>query len=92
MEKEKKRKLSEKEKKRKYLDAFGTNLTQKAREGKIDKLIGREKELESKSEQIRNIFNNYHLLDEIDLHEVILNSVSIDNTDLDLESEIKKIK
>ncbi|MBR6253361.1 MAG: ATP-dependent Clp protease ATP-binding subunit [Clostridia bacterium] len=35
-----------KEKKKKYLDAFGTNLTQKAKEGKIDKLIGREKELE----------------------------------------------
>ncbi len=35
-----------KEKKRKYLDAFGTNLTTKAKEGKIDKLIGREKELE----------------------------------------------
>ena len=35
-----------KEKKRKYLDAFGTNLTLKAKEGKIDRLIGREKELE----------------------------------------------
>ncbi|MBR3280546.1 MAG: ATP-dependent Clp protease ATP-binding subunit [Clostridia bacterium] len=35
-----------KDKKKKYLDTFGTNLTKKAREGKIDKLIGREKELE----------------------------------------------
>jgi len=34
------------EKKKKYLDAFGTNLTQKAKEGKIDKLIGRDVELE----------------------------------------------
>ena len=33
-------------KKKKYLDAFGTNLTAKAKEGKIDKLIGRETELE----------------------------------------------
>jgi ATP-dependent Clp protease ATP-binding subunit ClpE len=39
-------KKKDKEKKKKYLDAFGTNLTQRAREGKIDKLIGREKELE----------------------------------------------
>ncbi len=36
----------EKSKKKKYLDAFGTNLTQKATEGKIDKLIGRTAELE----------------------------------------------
>ena len=35
-----------KEKKKKYLDAFGTNLTSKAKEGKIDRLIGRETELE----------------------------------------------
>ena len=36
----------DKTKKKKYLDAFGTNLTLKAKEGKIDKLIGREVELE----------------------------------------------
>ncbi len=35
-----------KSKKKKYLDAFGTNLTLKAKEGKIDKLIGRTEELE----------------------------------------------
>ncbi len=35
-----------KEKKKKYLDTYGTNLTRKAKEGKIDKLIGREQELE----------------------------------------------
>lgn len=29
-----------------FLDQFGSNLTQKAREGKIDRIIGREKELE----------------------------------------------
>ena len=34
-----------KEKKKKFLDSFGTNLTQKAREGKLDKIIGREKEI-----------------------------------------------
>ena len=33
-------------KKLKYLDSFGTNLTRLAREGKLDKVIGREKELE----------------------------------------------
>ena len=39
-------KKTNKEKKRKTLEAFGTNLTQKAREGKIDKLIGRDAEIE----------------------------------------------
>ena len=34
-----------KEKKKKFLDSFGTNLTQKAKEGKLDKIIGREKEI-----------------------------------------------
>ena len=33
-------------KKRKTLEAFGTNLTTRARDGKIDKLIGRETEIE----------------------------------------------
>ena len=33
------------DKRRKFLDQFGTNLTMKAREGKIDRIIGREKEL-----------------------------------------------
>ena len=32
-------------KKRKFLNSFGTNLTEKARNGKIDKVIGREKEI-----------------------------------------------
>ena len=32
-------------KKRKFLDTFGTNLTYKARNGKIDKVIGRDKEI-----------------------------------------------
>ena len=35
-----------KDKKRKTLDAFGINLTAKARDGKIDKLIGRDTEIE----------------------------------------------
>ena len=34
-----------KEKKKKFLDSFGTNLTQKAKDGKLDKIIGREKEI-----------------------------------------------
>ncbi|MBO5141655.1 MAG: ATP-dependent Clp protease ATP-binding subunit [Clostridia bacterium] len=34
------------DKKKKYLDAYGTNLTKKAKEGNIDKLIGREQELD----------------------------------------------
>jgi ATP-dependent Clp protease ATP-binding subunit ClpE len=34
------------EPKLRFLDQFGTNLTLKAREGKIDRIIGREKELE----------------------------------------------
>lgn len=33
-------------KKKKFLEQYGTNLTQLAREGKIDRLIGREKEIE----------------------------------------------
>ncbi len=37
---------NKKEKKRKFLDAYGTNLTQKAREGKIDCLVGRDVEIE----------------------------------------------
>ena len=34
-----------KKKKRRYLDQFCTNLTQRAKEGNLDKIIGREKEL-----------------------------------------------
>ena len=34
------------DKKKKYLDAYGINLTKKAQEGKLDKLIGREQELD----------------------------------------------
>ena len=42
----KKNNNGKKETKHKFLDQFGTNLTQKARLGKIDRIIGREKELE----------------------------------------------
>ncbi len=35
-----------KNKKKKYLDTFGENLTEKARQGKIDKVIGRDVELQ----------------------------------------------
>ena len=34
------------EKKKKLLDTYGTNLTQKARTGQVDKVIGREREIE----------------------------------------------
>ncbi len=43
---EKKTTKNKKDKKRKFLDTFGTNLTQKAREGKIDRLIGRDMEID----------------------------------------------
>ncbi len=36
----------EKDKKSKYLDNYSINLTQRAREGKLDRLVGREKEIE----------------------------------------------
>ncbi len=39
-------KNTRKETKHKFLDQFGTNLTQKARLGKVDRIIGRDKELE----------------------------------------------
>lgn len=39
-------KKSKKKKKAKYLDTFGENLTQKARENKLDKVIGRNRELQ----------------------------------------------
>lgn len=35
-----------KEKKKRLLDSFGTNLTKKAREGLVDKVIGRDREIE----------------------------------------------
>ena len=41
-----KEKRKKKNKKTKYLDTFGENLTEKAKNGKLDKVIGREKELQ----------------------------------------------
>ncbi len=35
-----------KEKKKRFLDAFGTNLTEKAKQGKLDKVVGRNKEIQ----------------------------------------------
>ena len=35
-----------KEKKKRFLDSFGTNLTEKAKQGKIDRVIGRNKEIQ----------------------------------------------
>ncbi len=40
-----KRRAKKKDKKRKFLDQFGTNLTDKARNGELDRLIGRDEEL-----------------------------------------------
>lgn len=37
---------SQKKRKRKHLDAYCTDLTQKARDGKLDRIVGREKELD----------------------------------------------
>ena len=39
-------KSKDKKKRKKYLDTFGENLTEKARQGKIDKVIGRDVELQ----------------------------------------------
>ena len=35
-----------KEKKKRFLDSFGTNLTEQAKQGKLDKVIGRNKEIQ----------------------------------------------
>ncbi len=35
-----------KEKKKRFLDSFGTNLTEKAKQGKLDRVIGRNKEIQ----------------------------------------------
>ncbi|MBE6759653.1 MAG: ATP-dependent Clp protease ATP-binding subunit [Ruminococcaceae bacterium] len=43
---EKKGRKGRKEKKYKYLDTYCSNLTRKAREGKIDRIIGRDREIE----------------------------------------------
>ena len=58
-------KKTNKEKKRKTIEAFGTNLTQKAREGKIDKLIGRDAEIERMTQILnRRTKNNPVLIGE----------------------------
>ena len=58
-------KETNKEKKRKTLEAFGTNLTKKAREGKIDKLIGRDAEIERMTQILnRRTKNNPVLIGE----------------------------
>lgn len=49
-------------------------------------------QLYEKIEHIEKIFSNYHLMDDIDLKEIILNSVRVDNKDLDLEEEIRKYR
>ncbi len=45
-EKKEKKKKNKDQKKRKFLETFCTNLTGKAKDGKIDRIIGRDKEIE----------------------------------------------
>ena len=45
-QKDTKENTKSKNKKKKYLDTYGENLTKKAKEGKIDKVIGRKRELD----------------------------------------------
>ena len=61
----KKKKKSKNAKKRKYLNLYCTDLTERAREGKLDNIIGREKEI-SRTEQIlcRRTKNNPCLIGE----------------------------
>ncbi len=63
--KDKKSKKSKNNKKRKYLNLYCTDLTERAREGKLDNIIGREKEI-SRTEQIlcRRTKNNPCLIGE----------------------------
>ena len=44
-----------------------------------------------KQEEITKIFANYHLLEEINLGQLIENSARIDDVNYDLNSEIEKI-
>ena len=61
----KKRDAEKKDKKRKFLNMYGTNLTQKAKDGKIDNIIGRETELARVSQILnRRTKNNPVLLGE----------------------------
>ena len=46
VKKDNKEKKHHKEKKKKLLDTYGTNLTQKAREGQVDMVVGRDSEIE----------------------------------------------
>ena len=46
IKKDTKEKKHHKEKKKKLLDTYGTNLTQKAREGQVDMVVGRDSEIE----------------------------------------------
>ena len=51
--------------KKKYLDAFGANLTELAKEGKIDRVVGRQKEIERAIQILnRRIKNNPVLIGE----------------------------
>ena len=55
-----KRKSSEKESETPFLDKYGTDITQNAAEKKLDKVVGREKEIERKEKKKREVFEDRH--------------------------------
>ena len=57
-----------KEKKKRFLDSFGTNLTEKAKQGKLDRVIGRNKEIQRITQILnRRSKNNPCLIGEPDV-------------------------
>ena len=61
--KERKGDKGQKAPKRKYLDSYCINLTQRAREGKLDNLVGREQEIERVIQILnRRQKNNQHAI------------------------------
>lgn len=50
----------------------------------------RREEIYKQMSKIERIFNNYHLLDKIDLAKIIASNIRIDNSDLDINTELKR--
>ena len=46
----------------------------------------------NKIEDIKKVFNNYHLCDDIDLVNLISNSVKVDNSNIDMSEVLKILK
>ena len=71
-----------KSKKTKYLDTFGENLTEKARLGKLDKVIGREVELQRMIQILnRRSKNNPALIGEPGVGKTaVINAFSYENS------------